>query len=94
MISNKQWAGLCLMMLSIHIFSACNSGNKQPPLFELLDESSTGLHFTNTLTPTDSFNIFHYMYYYNGAGVGAGDFNNDGLVDLFLHRTWSRMNYS
>jgi enediyne biosynthesis protein E4 len=84
MISSKQWAGFCLMILSIHIFSACNRGNKQPALFELLDESTTGLHFTNTLTPTDSFNIFHYMYYYNGAGVGAGDFNNDGLVDLFF----------
>ncbi|MFL5746325.1 MAG: VCBS repeat-containing protein [Niastella sp.] len=84
MISSKQWAGFCLMILSIHIFSACNRGNKLPALFEMLDESTTGLHFTNTLTPTDSFNIFHYMYYYNGAGVGAGDFNNDGLVDLFF----------
>jgi enediyne biosynthesis protein E4 len=24
------------------------------------------------------------MYFYNGAGVGAGDFDNDGLVDLFF----------
>ena len=24
------------------------------------------------------------MYYYNGAGVGAGDFNNDGWIDLFF----------
>jgi hypothetical protein len=84
MISNKQWAGFCLMMLSIPVFFACNRENKQPPLFEVLDAGSTGLHFTNTLTATDSFNIFHYMYYYNGAGVGAGDFNNDGLVDLFF----------
>lgn len=81
---NKQWAGFCLMTLSILGFSACSERNKQPPLFEVLDDSKTGLHFTNTLTPTDSFNIFHYMYFYNGAGVGAADFNNDGLVDLFF----------
>jgi hypothetical protein len=24
------------------------------------------------------------MYYYNGAGVGTGDFNNDGNVDIFF----------
>ncbi len=24
------------------------------------------------------------MYYYNGSGVGAGDFNNDGKIDLFF----------
>ncbi len=29
-------------------------------------------------------NMLSYMYYYNGAGVGAGDFNKDGLTDLFF----------
>ena len=28
--------------------------------------------------------MFNYMYFYNGAGIGAGDFNNDGLIDLFF----------
>ncbi|HEX6431459.1 MAG TPA: VCBS repeat-containing protein, partial [Niastella sp.] len=84
MIFCKQWAGFCLIILSIHIFSACAKRDHQPPLFVVLENARTGLQFTNTLTPTDSFNIFHYMYFYNGAGVGAGDFNNDGLIDLFF----------
>ncbi len=24
------------------------------------------------------------MYFYNGGGVGAGDFNNDGKIDIFF----------
>ncbi|HEY8893496.1 MAG TPA: CRTAC1 family protein, partial [Niastella sp.] len=84
MIVSKQRAGFFLMILTTTIFSACTTPDKQPPLFEVLEQGATGLEFTNTLTPTDSFNIFHYMYFYNGAGVGAGDFNNDGLVDLFF----------
>jgi len=50
----------------------------------VLDHNKTGLDFTNKLTPTKEFNVFKYMYFYNGAGVGAGDFNNDGLIDLFF----------
>lgn len=84
MIDRKRWTGFCSVILAMYIVSACNSGEKQPPLFEVLDESSTGLQFANTLTPTDSFNIFHYMYFYNGAGAGAADLNNDGLIDLFF----------
>ncbi|MET3882039.1 hypothetical protein ABIE54_000928 [Chitinophagaceae bacterium OAS944] len=84
MIVRKQWTGFCLIVLVMYIIAACRRGDKQPPLFEVLDKSGTGLQFANTLTPTDSFNIFHYMYFYNGAGAGAADFNNDGLIDLFF----------
>jgi len=55
-----------------------------PVLFKVLKDDQTGLHFNNALTPTDSLNMFKYMYFYNGAGLGAGDFNNDGLIDLFF----------
>ncbi len=62
---------------------------KLPAMFEVLDSSKTGLVFSNKLTPTQEFNMFKYMYFYNGGGVGAGDFNNDGLIDLFMSASQS-----
>jgi hypothetical protein len=73
-----------ILIIALFFLFACNSKPVTPTLFEVLDYKKTGLNFTNKLTNTDSFNMFKYMYFYNGAGVGAGDFNNDGLVDLFF----------
>lgn len=64
--------------------ASCNHAPRRTMSFEALGSEVTGLTFANTLNSTDSFNLFKYMYFYNGAGVGAGDFNNDGLVDLFF----------
>jgi enediyne biosynthesis protein E4 len=70
---------------SILLLAGCKSGReKQEALFETLDSKSTGLAFNNKLTATPDFNMLKYMYFYNGAGVGAGDFNNDGRIDLFF----------
>lgn len=63
---------------------ACGKKQKSKASFELLNSKTTGLYFSNNLNATGSFNMFNYMYFYNGAGVGAGDLNNDGLVDLFF----------
>lgn len=63
---------------------ACNSKPSAPVMFEVLDNSRTGLNFSNNLSGSDSFNMFKYMYFYNGAGIAAGDFNNDGKIDLFF----------
>ena len=52
--------------------------------FEVLTASRTGLQFANTLQPTAQFNMFNYMYFYNGSGVGVADVNNDGLPDVFF----------
>lgn len=75
-----QYNGVLLLLICM---AAC-SGKKSDPLFALLDHEKTGIHFSNNLNPTTSFNLFSYMYFYNGAGIGAGDFNNDGLIDLFF----------
>ena len=53
------------------------------PIFKVLESNTTGVNFSNTLNYNQQFNLFKYIYFYNGSGVGAGDFNNDGLIDLF-----------
>jgi hypothetical protein len=53
-------------------------------LFKLLPASQTGVDFTNTVYENDALNILNETYIYNGGGVGIGDFNNDGLEDVYF----------
>lgn len=66
------------------LIAACRDDISVQPAFKVHKSESTGLNFRNTLTPTSEFNMFTYMYFYNGAGLGAGDFNKDGKIDLFF----------
>lgn len=52
--------------------------------FTALTSEKTGISFNNKLVESAANNIITYEYFYNGGGVGAGDFNNDGLVDLYF----------
>ena len=58
--------------------------SSQEPLFTLIDSEKTGINFSNDLVDTKDHSIFLYANYYGGAGVGIGDFDNDGLEDIFL----------
>lgn len=76
---------LCSIIFCIGNTSCNNAASVAGPApFTPLSNEATGLHFSNTLKPTSEFNMLKYMYYYNGAGVAAGDFNNDGKTDLFF----------
>ncbi len=53
-------------------------------LFSLIDVEQAGIDFQNDLSYTNEINVYTFRNFYNGAGVGIGDFNNDGLNDLFF----------
>ncbi len=50
----------------------------------MLTSRQTGIDFINTIVESASMNGIKYAYLYNGAGVGIGDLNNDGLQDIIF----------
>lgn len=53
-------------------------------MFDELPPSKTGIYFNNKITESDSLNPMDETNIYNGGGIGVGDFNNDGLQDLYF----------
>lgn len=53
-------------------------------MFEQIPSSESGVTFNNQITETDSINPINLLNVYNGGGVGIGDFNGDGLQDIYL----------
>ncbi len=80
--------GFYFLLFCIAVFpGTCKNkdNDKHPPsTFKVLDGQRTGINFRNDLTYSKEFNLFKYIYFYNGSGIGAGDFNNDGKIDLFF----------
>ncbi|MCB0518785.1 MAG: VCBS repeat-containing protein [Lewinellaceae bacterium] len=72
------------LALAAGMMIGCQPGNIENAQFRLLSKQETGIDFDNTPVQNSAFNVLKYMYFFNGGGVAAGDFNNDGLVDLFF----------
>src|SRR5680860_350551 len=67
--------------------SSCNDDNvtaTKPPLFDRIGDSQSNLRFSNTIRESDTLNYYSFPYIYMGGGVGLGDFNNDGLSDIYV----------
>ena len=52
--------------------------------FTSLNVLNSGINFSNDLSYDEDFNVYMYRSFYNGAGVGIGDINNDGLPDVYF----------
>ncbi|MBP6094544.1 MAG: hypothetical protein KA514_09150, partial [Cytophagaceae bacterium] len=71
---------LLAAFIILFVIASC----KNKTTFEQLSGDDTGIHFSNSIAENDTLNILKYEYLYNGSGVGMGDFNQDGLLDVFF----------
>ncbi len=72
-----------LVFLALIVLS-CDSVEDQRLLFSDIRPSASGVDFINQLDYTEEINPYTYKSFYNGGGVGLGDFDNDGLIDVFF----------
>ena len=72
-----------IKLISI-FFSLFAISCKEKTLFEQIKAEETGITFANRIIENDTMNIIDFEYVYNGSGVGIGDYNNDGLQDIFF----------
>ena len=72
---------ITILLLSVLLFSSCKT---KETLFQPISSDHSGIHFNNQIAETDSMNVLDISNIYNGGGVGIGDFNKDGLEDVYF----------
>ena len=80
-----------LFLFVMMLLTSCS--NQQHP-FALLDNKIAGVDFVNTLKYSEDMNAYLFRSFYNGAGVGLADLNNDGHTDLFFVAIRYKINYT
>ena len=87
----KPWINLIYQILVLFTFLTGTFSCKDEAdrssastLFQLLPAGQTNISFENNLEYDQDFNIYKYRNFYNGGGVGIGDVNNDGLMDIYF----------
>lgn len=72
------------LFLLVLFFASCARQEAPDPLFVKLSPEETGIDFVNEIGEVSYQRFTDSPYIYNGAGVAAGDFTNNGLTDLFF----------
>ncbi len=94
MMSKKRRLTVSLFFSAAFIISlalGCKGKNKETnnisvdPVFKKVTSSHSGIAFTNSVDENNTDrNYENFAYVYNGGGVATGDFNNDGLIDIYF----------
>lgn len=75
---------LIISVITCIVISCKNSPAKENLLFSSLTPAESGISFSNNIHDEDSSYSFINEFGYMGGGVGIGDFNNDGLKDIYF----------
>jgi hypothetical protein len=73
-----------LVVLTIFFLVSCSTSKTEDKLFELIPSEVSNIAFLNKIEESEELNYFTYPYLYMGGGTAIGDFNNDGLEDVFF----------
>jgi hypothetical protein len=68
--------------ITVVLFMLSSCGKKKG--FSKIESKHSGIHFNNLIEDNDTLNVLDIENIYNGGGVGIGDFNNDGLQDIYF----------
>src|SRR6476620_7814154 len=77
---NKYLTPILPLMVFVMFMSSCSDNT----VFRLHSSQETGITFNNRIALDSAVNPIHLEFIYNGSGVAVGDFNRDGLSDLYF----------
>ncbi|HUX94917.1 MAG TPA: VCBS repeat-containing protein [Bacteroidales bacterium] len=82
-IIRSRFSFVCSLIILL-VLNNISCTREKDKLFTSLSPKRTGIDFKNIIHESEEFNILDYGYLFNGAGVGIGDINNDGLPDIYF----------
>lgn len=83
MLNNRYCAKHHFLAIVICFFVA-SCRQTAPTLFKNISPDKSGINFINTVVENDSINPIDLEFLYNGGGIAVGDFDNNGLPDLYF----------